>query len=318
MRESINVRSIHANELNIFGNADRASDFWDRFRSNRKREWEEGRSSPEMCFVAEANGDIVGRLVFSGSEDVTLGFFEIPWERDDHILIGKELLRRSCIMLLERGYRSISVQIGNEVPNSEKRRQVMKSASIGLRREKVIFTAPDDAPPVTTLRFEGLDVVGKDQFVEAIVQVNEGCLDSDIKERHAAASSADEKKAVAREQFDSFGVGYRGTEQLWELAFHKDQCVGVSMPGLFPKEKYDDSETGTICYIGVVADQRGKRFGREILLRLTKQLYDIGVDRPWADTESMNLPMISTFTAAGWKENGRNFQYWANLREVCA
>ena len=43
MRESLNVRSIHANELDVFGNAGRESDFWDRFRTNRKREWEEGR-----------------------------------------------------------------------------------------------------------------------------------------------------------------------------------------------------------------------------------------------------------------------------------
>lgn len=316
MEKGINVRSIHVDELDHFGNAGQKSDFWDRFRARRKLEWAEGRSSPEMCFVAEIDDEIVGRLVFSGDIDLSLGFFEVSWGQDDYILFGKELLQKSCVLLFERGHQSVSLQVGNNIPNSEKRRQVLQSAAIGLRREKVIFTAPNDVAPVTTLHFEGLENVGRDTFVEAIIQVNEGCLDIDVREKYEAANSAADKRSLAQEQFDSFGEGYEGKERLWELAFHNDKCIGLSMPGLFPKDKPDDPVSGTICYIGVIADQRGNRYGREILLRLTKKLYEVGAEHVWADTESTNAPMISTFIAADWQETGRNFQYRANLKDV--
>lgn len=318
LNKTITVKSIRADELERFGNADRSSDFWDRFRLRRQREWAEGRSSPALCFVAEADGQIVGRLVYGGDGDLSLGFFEVPWGQDDYLQVGTELLRQSCALLLRRGHRSLSLQVGSEVPNSDKRRQVLEAAGIGLWREKVIFTAPAESAAVTRLRFEGLDRVGKDRFIEAMVQVNEGCLDADIKKRLDAAANDDERLAIAQEQFADFGAGYGATEQLWELAFYQDQCVGLSMPGLFSSEKPDDAISGTICYIGVAVGHRGHGFGRDLLLRLTERLYDVGAEHVWADTESTNGPMIWTFTAAGWQENGRNFQYRADLSDVCA
>lgn len=321
MPNDITVRSIRADELDAFGNAGQGSDFWDRFRLRRQAEWDEGRSSPDLCFVAEADGEILGRLVFSGEGDLALGFFEVLWGRDDYMQLGRALLQQSAALLLGRGHCQMSLQVGSEVPNSEKRRRVLQEAGVGLYREKVIFVAPDapDAPePTGRLRYEGLESLGTDPFIEAIVSVNEGALDSDILIKHRAASSAAAKEALAREQFDDFASGYRGKQRLWELAFHQDTCVGLSMPGLFPKDAPDDPESGTICYVGVAAAQRGNGYGRDILLHLTRRLRDAGAQHVWADTESTNAPMISTFAAAGWLETGRNFQYRAALRDLCA
>ena len=70
MPNNITVRSIRDDELDIFGNAGQGSSLWDRFRARRRLEWDEGRSSPELCFIAEADGDILGQLVFSSEGDL--------------------------------------------------------------------------------------------------------------------------------------------------------------------------------------------------------------------------------------------------------
>ncbi|WHY78620.1 GNAT family N-acetyltransferase [Neobacillus sp. WH10] len=52
---------------------------------------------------------------------------------------------------------------------------------------------------------------------------------------------------------------------------------------------------GTIHYIGVVPEYRGRGFINELLLKATRILQDIGVWRIFSDTDVENTPMRAAF-----------------------
>jgi hypothetical protein len=60
--------------------------------------WEEGASRPECCFVAEENGQVVGRIGYWGLPAFgipsVIGFLLLPWE-GNYLEIGTALLRQS-------------------------------------------------------------------------------------------------------------------------------------------------------------------------------------------------------------------------------
>lgn len=88
----------------------------------------------------------------------------------------------------------------------------------------------------------------------------------------------------------------------WQLARSRaGEPVGFVLCSVFPR-KGDQPFAGTIFYMGVLPEYRGKGYGRHLLNQATHTLVQIRVQRILCDTATCNTPMIAAFRSAGYLE----------------
>ena len=92
----------------------------------------------------------------------------------------------------------------------------------------------------------------------------------------------------------------------WELAYFNGEIVGLIQPVTFRGCEKNGLMEGTIHYIGVVPEFRGKGFINDLLLRTTRLLQDLGVWRIYADTDVENVPMRNAFEKACYEESKKS------------
>ena len=80
------------------------------------------------------------------------------------------------------------------------------------------------------------------------------------------------------------------------------QPVGFVLSSVFAREPRTALREGTIFYLGVLPEHRGKGYGHELLAQATRVLRQVGVGRILCDTAAGNGPMIAAFRAAGYIE----------------
>jgi ribosomal protein S18 acetylase RimI-like enzyme len=91
--------------------------------------------------------------------------------------------------------------------------------------------------------------------------------------------------------------------ELWQLAETAAvQPVGFVLPSMFTGQPGNALRRGTIFYLGVLPEHRGKGYGHELLAQATRVLCQVGVGRILCDTAACNRPMIAAFRAAGYIE----------------
>ncbi|WP_280151955.1 GNAT family N-acetyltransferase [Piscinibacter sp. XHJ-5] len=80
--------------------------------------------------------------------------------------------------------------------------------------------------------------------------------------------------------------------------------VGFTLPVLFkdPSRFQKGRPQGTIFYMGVLPDHRGRGFGWALLEHATRMFIDANCWRIFCDTSSKNEPMIRAFRKAGYLE----------------
>lgn len=89
----------------------------------------------------------------------------------------------------------------------------------------------------------------------------------------------------------------------WQLAENAaGQPVGFGLPSVFAEQSGNALRRGTIFYLGVLPEHRGKGYGHELLAQATHVLSEVGVGRILCDTAACNRPMLGTFRAAGYIE----------------
>jgi ribosomal protein S18 acetylase RimI-like enzyme len=74
------------------------------------------------------------------------------------------------------------------------------------------------------------------------------------------------------------------------------------LPAVFAGKPKNAIREGTIFYLGVLPEHRGKGYGHELLAQATRVLHEVGVWRILCDTAACNRPMIAAFRAAGYIE----------------
>jgi ribosomal protein S18 acetylase RimI-like enzyme len=83
--------------------------------------------------------------------------------------------------------------------------------------------------------------------------------------------------------------------QTWVIAYLDEEPIGVVFA-----QRYDDKpEEGSLFFIGVIPEFRGKRFGKILHAKGLEMLSDIGVKEYVGSTDIQNEAMIRTFTANG-------------------
>ena len=89
----------------------------------------------------------------------------------------------------------------------------------------------------------------------------------------------------------------------WQLAeTAAGQPVGFVLPAVLAGTAGEVFREGTIFYLGVVPEHRGKGYGHELLAQATRVLRQVRVGRILCDTAACNGPMIAAFRAAGYIE----------------
>lgn len=176
----------------------------------------------------------------------------------------------------------------------------MESLAPGHFWKTPFFWEPGCAEPPSksALTFEP---IADDLLHDAVAQVMAASLDES--DRYAVADSgaraaATELLAIAPEYFEL-------RPNWWRLARNSAGFdVGFVLPVLLRGEKawrYGKPQ-GTIFYMGVLPQFRGKGYSRELLAEATRIFIEADCWRIFCDTGSTNQPMINAFRMAGYTE----------------
>ena len=114
------VRTITPHELHTFTDVPRVRDDPSRqaeLAAHLAERWAGGLSRPEWCFVAEEDGEIVGRIGYWSRPRVSPGqrfinplLFDLPWS-GDYRRIGSQLLAESLAALRAEGAKAAEYAI---------------------------------------------------------------------------------------------------------------------------------------------------------------------------------------------------------------
>lgn len=168
--------------------------------------------------------------------------------------------------------------------------------------EKIPFVWEEPKPLIPVperLIFRSLNDVSIEDFTAAVSCAMSPSLDrSDQKiVRELGADEAGAKlMAQVSNDFDY-------EPQWWQLGYNNiGELVGFIQPVIYRGCRKDNLEEGTIYYIGVVSEQRGKRYIYDLLCQATYLLQKFGVWRVLCDTDVLNTPMIRAFQDVGYHQ----------------
>jgi GNAT superfamily N-acetyltransferase len=300
----MHIRPLGTDELDLFVEA---TGFF-----NHRKEVEQylesmfaaGSMRPEWCFVAEDEEDRpLGRLAFwtlPGMEQpFALVLLDADW-KDDRAGVGRRLFEDVLQRARALGAEEIE-HVVDDPPmrpqfqhHPEKRIELLKSVGFALRRETSRFEWCGGVVPaeIGRLLYRTLEEVGKEVFIEAMVEVSEGTLDREIRDERQRLGA----QWAAQEFFEDAGR-VEHDPSWWRLAYAPGgELVGLVMPAQPPGFL-------TLIYIGVVPEMRGRGYVNDLLASGTATLLKARSkdDKPpIADTDMANVPMAAAFERAGW------------------
>lgn len=111
--------------------------------------------------------------------------------------------------------------------------------------------------------------------------------------------------AAVQEVFDLLPQGFGRPPNWWRLARNDmNEPVGFVLPVLFKEERFwkEAKPQGTIFYMGVLPEFRGKGHALELVHEATRVFFEAGCWRIFCDTGTDNVPMVRTFRQAGYME----------------
>jgi len=266
-----------------------------------RRFWKEGRSSPDVCFVAEQDAKPVGRVYFhhgpSSTERYMFGMYV-----DDSVDFretGRELLGTALTGLAQSGATCAMAAIYDIYEKNPARKQELLE-SFGFRQfqEKKRYVWQDSGVEVevpTRLEFRSLAVVGEDAFTEAARRVTEGTLD-----RADQADLAKHGLGAAGRMYMAVLKDVEFLPDEWQLGYLDDG----RLCGLVGPQRIVVGNEGTINYIGVVPELRGTGHGFDLLMKGTALLQRRGLKTVVAETDVENLPMHAALERAGYTHQG--------------
>lgn len=161
------------------------------------------------------------------------------------------------------------------------------SQGLEKKRTKILFEK-DLRLPLDNVSIDftakSLIEMGRTKFLEYMIQ---GSL-NDPETSHDSDHQADFQAMV-----DDFGDSF--DPEKWVVIFHENQAVGVVLPQVYQDKPYQ----GTLAYICILPQARGKGYGKKIHLYGLNQLKNQGVIRYIGSTSEMNLHMINIFKSNG-------------------
>ena len=306
---SLIVRPLTENELDLFlGLAGRAGsehpqldyDFFDMLAAGHYR--------PAWTWVAVRGGRLVARAAWWGAPDSDhpslLDWFDLGPD-PDRVEVGAQLLRAAGRVLRTEDGRRPEYQLFLPADwrtqpelNVTIQDQLAAARQAGMElldeRRRYEWTPATGLPTRShRLSFRPVGAADTDQVLAVLRAISRGSLDIHTA-REVQKSGAAEAARAQLAGLDGLG----GTWSWWRLASTPDgQLVGIAVPAR-------NFEGPIIGFIGVVPEQRGAGYGRDLLAEATHVLAAEGADRIRADTDSTNTPMAAAFEWAGYRHFG--------------
>jgi RimJ/RimL family protein N-acetyltransferase len=272
-----------------------------------RRIWEQGTSSPELCFVALDEGKPVGRAFFHRRSSPTeLAMFgTYVGASADFFATGTALLGAALTQLKEKGVVGVEFAIYDIYdPDPALYQALIEAVGFKQYQEKKRYVWQDSGAAVRVrvrLKFRPMSDVGEYSFEQAIGQVTVGTLDRQDRVRVRKSGAAETARWYMRVLKEE---GFKPAE--WLLGYLADgRLCGLVVP------KRSNDREGTIDYIGVVPELRGSGYGFDLLVKGTALLQQNGSKTVVAETDSENLPFLAELERAGYKHQGtvRSFRW---------
>ncbi len=145
--------------------------------------------------------------------------------------------------------------------------------------------------------YRSLAELGEEAFLEIMTEAARG----DPFENVEGGDPAEDFKDLVRH------AGKKFDDTWWNVAYIDERPVGVVLP-----QEFADSEgEGTLFYVGVVPEFRGRHLGRILHARGLAFLRSRGVLRYAGSTDTRNLPMMRIFEVNGCERTGTQLFYKA-------
>lgn len=176
--------------------------------------------------------------------------------------------------------------------------QCLRQAGFLLKEEKryversLVQGLP--APAADSFTYTPLALCGRDAFIFVLAELEEPPAHLSALE-HAREGFA-ELEAMAGEALDA---------ETWQLALLDGKAAGLVLPQAFP----DNPEEGTLFFVGLRPDYRGRGLGHVIHARGLAILAEKGVKRYLGSTATSNHAMCRVFARNGCKELGLRRSY---------
>ncbi len=265
-----------------------------------RRLWGEGTSAPELSFIAEDDGKLVGRVFFHRRSSATeLAMFGTHIDSSvDFFATGTALLNTALARQKDRGITAVEYAIYDVFdPDPALYQALIEAVGFKQFQEKKRYVWQNSGAAVRVqvrLEFRPLSRVGEDEFTIALGRVTVGTLDRRDRSRLRKCGAAE----TARWYMRILKEGEFRPSQ-WLLGYLADgRLCGLVVP-----RRLNDQE-GTIDYIGVVPELRGSGYGFDLLVKGTALLQQNGFKTVIAETDSENLPFHAELERAGYKHCG--------------
>lgn len=189
-------------------------------------------------------------------------------------------------------------------PDSAHVNAALRRAGFVVNKEK-IFVEKDlsasRAEREDPFVYRSLAEIGEDRFIEVMTEAATGDPFEDVSARDPRSDFADL-------------VSYAGTSfdpTRWYVAYLDRDPIGILLPQTYSDRKNE----GTLFYVGVLPEFRGRGFGRILHSSGLALLAGRGVERYVGSTDARNLPMTAVFRANGCTQTGRQLFYRALRKE---
>lgn len=310
--QAITVRAIAIHELDEFIHLAQSSHSPEQLREWLLTSWKKGESFPEWCFIAEQDGQWVGRVAYwsfpSSAADIKMFGLSLPWDHPDYLTMAKALMTKSLRQMQQLGATNLEGRLYVDSPFLEERKAIFGTVSIPIIQDKMGFICHQwNHQPVQPewLHFKNLNEVGEETFIQAIQLVSQDTLDRE------------DAMMISRLGAGSAAVEYfRQLQDMdcqpawWQLAYDDDQqLIGL----VIAQQLHTDESKGVINYLGVVPPLRGQGFGCDLLQQGLLTLFDAGVTEVIADVDSNNEPLVRALYRVGFEQVDWMSVYWADL-----
>ncbi|SEF12120.1 GNAT family N-acetyltransferase [Jiangella alba] len=256
---------------------------------------------PEWVWTAHRDGRTVGRVAAWGApandHPWIVDLFELGAE-PDRVETMTELLRQAVADLRAGGLEQVELNLhppagwrDDPPPALTDLLAAAKAAGfeILVTRRRFRWT-PDAGVPSAgdRLRFEPVSGPDDPALADAYRRTFEGSLDAhtqrSLRTRDAAELAAEELADM---------MHYAGPVDGWRVAYDADGALA----GLVTGDPGTKVFTG---YVGVVPEQRGHGYARELLAWMTRWQAEQGAQKVVGETDDANVPMANAFEAVGF------------------
>jgi ribosomal protein S18 acetylase RimI-like enzyme len=262
----------------------------------------EGMYRPEWTWIAERDGQVVGRALWWGPKGsphpVALDCLDVDPAVGDRAAVAAELMRAALAGFPTPVQYRIKVAGGwrdDPAVSAAVRWRRAAAHAAGLTREveRLQFEwAPADGVPSVggRLRFgEAPD----EEFLAVFKRIAEGSLDAQTRANLAVKGV----EVTAREEMD-FYLRAPGKREWWRIAYTPEgEVAGMAIPSA-------TSYNVNVGYLGVVPEFRGRGFVDEVLAEITRFHAANGESLVTASTDMGNAPMAAAFRRAGYRNTG--------------